>query len=73
MLARRRYVNLLLRGGPGALAGIKALLRSFGGRRPIADDLTELSAVSVHHFTSEEGQEGITAFAERREPRWVRR
>lgn len=68
-----RFVRLLLRGAPGALAGIKALLGSYPGRRPIAEELAELSAVSVRHFTSDEGQEGIAAFAEKREPHWVPR
>ncbi len=69
----RRYVDMLLRGAPDALAGTKALLR----RRPalgVADtDLDELVALSVRHFTSEEGQEGIAAFAAKRDPEWLPR
>lgn len=60
----------LVRGAPAALAGTKELLR-----RPIADDLREelayLSELSVGYFRSEEAAEGIAAFREKRDPRWV--
>ncbi|MDP9240633.1 MAG: enoyl-CoA hydratase-related protein [Actinomycetota bacterium] len=66
----RRYVDLLLRGAPEALAATKSLLQ----RQPrIPDDLNEMSALSVRHFTSAEGQEGMAAFAAKRDPSWVRR
>jgi methylglutaconyl-CoA hydratase len=65
-----RYAGLLLRGAPGALAGAKELLR-----RPLsgslADDLAELSSLSVRYFTGPEGREGVRAFAEKRDPAWV--
>jgi methylglutaconyl-CoA hydratase len=32
-----------------------------------------MNELSAHHFASEEGQEGIAAFAERRAPAWVPR
>ncbi|MFF4414128.1 enoyl-CoA hydratase family protein [Streptosporangium sp. NPDC001559] len=64
------YAGMLLRGGPEALALTKRLVRevpalSFeeGTRR-----MTELSA---QRFTSAEGQEGITAFMQKRAPSWV--
>jgi len=64
----QRYVGMLLRGAPGALAAIKALLR----RQPLPDvrDLAELAELSARHFTSDEGQEGIAAFAAKRDPSW---
>ena len=62
------YVAALLKGGPTALAGTKALLRR------VLDDsderyaaLLELSAVQ---FSSDEGREGAMAFAEKRRPSW---
>jgi len=65
-----RYCDLLVQGAPGALAATKQLLR----RPPaasMADDIAALSALSARHFTSEEGQEGIAAFREKRPPRWI--
>lgn len=62
-----RYASMLAQGGPGALATIKELLR-----RPLTmDDLPSLVTVSARQFASEEGQEGIAAFGEKRPPRWV--
>ncbi|MDQ6874797.1 MAG: enoyl-CoA hydratase-related protein [Actinomycetota bacterium] len=67
----RRYVDMLLRAGPDALAATKALLRRAPAPRPTAADLEELSALSVRHFTSAEGQEGIAARREKRDASWV--
>jgi len=64
------YVAALVRGAPGALAGTKALLR----RSPVvtvADDVAELTALSVGYFGSPEGIEGISAFREKRDPSWL--
>jgi methylglutaconyl-CoA hydratase len=60
----------LLRGAPVALADTKRLLR----RPPAADlraELAELSALSVTYFRSPDAAEGIAAFREKRDPRWV--
>lgn len=65
-----RYVDMLLRGGPGALAACKRLTRRPAGPS-MAADLAELGAVSAERFASEEGQEGIAAFAAKRQPRWA--
>ena len=54
----------LLLGGPQALAATKRLLR-----RP--HTVHELQAISESLFTSEEGREGMAAFAEKRAPRWT--
>ena len=65
-----RYVDLLRRGAPGALAATKALLQ-----RPLGDDLDTafeaMQELSARHFASAEGQEGMAAFAEKRPPSWV--
>lgn len=67
-----RYAEMLARGGPDALAATKEMLR-----RPPATDLsTDLAAMlelSAGFFASAEGQEGMTAFAEKRDPAWVPR
>jgi len=65
-----RYVGLLRLGAPGALAATKALLQ-----RPLGDDLdaafAAMQELSARHFASEEGQEGMAAFAEKRPPSWA--
>lgn len=67
-----RQVGMLTRGGPAALAATKRLLRERTGR-PIAAELEELSALSVRHFTSAEGREGVAALRDRRDAAWVPR
>jgi methylglutaconyl-CoA hydratase len=61
------HVTALAAGAPAALAETKRLLRA-GGLRGSAGELLELSA---RFFASEEGQEGIAAFREKRPARWV--
>lgn len=65
-----RYVEMLRLGAPGALAGVKALLRR---QRPssMSADFAEMNALSADYFAGEEGQEGIRAFAEKRPPAWA--
>ena len=65
-----RYRDMLVRGGPAALAATKAMLR----RTPSEDMATDLAAMlelSAEFFASEEGQEGVAAFVEKRDPNWV--
>ncbi|GIJ78482.1 methylglutaconyl-CoA hydratase [Micromonospora phaseoli] len=65
-----RYCDSLVRGAPTALAGAKQLLR----RRAATDlraELAELAALSTGYFLSTDGIEGVTAFREKRPPRWV--
>jgi methylglutaconyl-CoA hydratase len=65
-----RYVDLLRRGAPNALAATKALLQ-----RPPDGDLdaafAAMQELSARHFASAEGQEGMAAFVEKRPPAWV--
>jgi methylglutaconyl-CoA hydratase len=63
-----RYVADLLRGAPGALAGTKALLRD---PTTLREDLVRLTRLSLEHFTSAEGREGVQAFREKRDPGWI--
>ncbi len=69
--AVQRYVESLVLGAPAALAATKELLRSTRDGRPLADQVADLSAVSVRFFASAEGREGVRAFAEKRNPAWV--
>jgi methylglutaconyl-CoA hydratase len=64
---RAQLVHLTA-GAPTALAETKRLLRA--GRRLEVESLLELSA---RFFASEEGQEGIASFREKRAARWVPR
>jgi methylglutaconyl-CoA hydratase len=66
----KRYTDMLALGGPTALAATKSMLTS---QRPesMSDDFAEMLQLSARHFAGEEGQEGITAFAEKRKPSWV--
>ncbi|MBK1786470.1 enoyl-CoA hydratase family protein [Prauserella cavernicola] len=65
-----RYVRSLAHGGPVALASTKELLQGESGRE-MPKAFAEMLATSSRFFASEEGQEGITAFGEKRKPSWV--
>ncbi|GAA4903202.1 methylglutaconyl-CoA hydratase [Stackebrandtia albiflava] len=63
------YAEDLVRGAPGALAGAKRLLRA--GRDDIRTELSGLAKLSAEYFLSEEGREGVAAYAEKRDPAWL--
>ncbi|RZT87642.1 methylglutaconyl-CoA hydratase [Pseudonocardia sediminis] len=65
-----RYTGMLALGAPNALAGAKEMLRR---TRPesMERDFAEMNTLSAGFFASEEGQEGIRAFGEKRKPSWV--
>lgn len=65
-----RYVALLLRAAPGALAGTKDILREVLADS-VADGLVKMGELSARYFASAEAREGMTAFAEKRDPSWV--
>ena len=64
-----RYLAMLRLGGPTAVAATKGILRRVGSL-PMEKAFEEMSHLSVSFFSSEEGQEGMRAFRERRPPRW---
>ncbi|GAA2528669.1 enoyl-CoA hydratase-related protein [Pilimelia columellifera] len=64
------YCEALARGGPVALGETKRLLRRPAGAS-VREELTELSALSVGYFGSDEGREGVTAFKEKRPAAWI--
>ncbi len=63
-------VEGLLKGGPEALAATKALLRELRDAER-GEEATEIMARRIAQLrTGEEGQEGLGAFLEKREPAW---
>lgn len=66
----QRYADLLLRGAPGALAVTKRVLRE-AGALPVATGLARMAELSADRFASRECQDGLAAFAEKRDPGWV--
>jgi methylglutaconyl-CoA hydratase len=68
--ATQRYVGLLLRGAPGAIAATKAILRDVP-TLSLADGLARMAELSAQRFASPEAREGMVAFAGKRDPDWV--
>ncbi len=61
----------LLQGGPIALGECKRLIRDMSGR-PIDDSVTQETAARIARVrATDEAQEGIASFFEKRKPRWV--
>jgi methylglutaconyl-CoA hydratase len=67
--AVENVVSQLLQGGPAAQAAIKALLHQVEATEPL-EALGLMTSLIAELRTSEEGQEGLEAFLEKREPRW---
>ena len=65
-----RYSDLLLRGAPGALGVTKTVLHE-AATLPVADGLARMAKLSATRFASAEAQEGMAAFAEKRDPAWA--
>ncbi len=65
-----RYVEMLRLGAPGALAATKEMLRR---ERPASMEaqFDEMLTLSAGFFASDEGQEGMRAFAAKRPPVWA--
>lgn len=66
------YTSALSLGGPSAMAATKQLRRVLPGRE-VSVALTDMLELSSRHFASLEGQEGISALREKRQPAWVAR
>ncbi|MCC5581846.1 enoyl-CoA hydratase/isomerase family protein, partial [Microtetraspora sp. AC03309] len=64
------YAGMLLRGGPEALAITKRLVREVPAM-PVAEGMRRMAELSAERFASEEGQEGIRAFMEKRPAAWA--
>ena len=65
-----QLVTLLRRGAPQALAATKLLLRDVTTGDP-AEKFEEMKARSRQAFESDDGQEGMRAFLEKRQQRWM--
>ncbi|OLR95382.1 enoyl-CoA hydratase family protein [Actinokineospora bangkokensis] len=65
-----RYTDMLALGGPKALAATKQMLRR-APAESMSADFSEMLRLSAGFFASAEGQEGITAFAQKRKANWV--
>lgn len=64
------FVAALVRGAPGALRGAKELLRRQKADT-FRDEIAAMTELSVSYFGSAEGIEGIMAFRDKREPKWI--
>lgn len=64
------YVRSLTLGAPTALAATKDLLQGEQARG-MSQAFETMLATSAQFFASEEGQEGMAAFAQKRMPNWV--
>ena len=62
--------GMLALGGPNALAATKRMLRE---PKPadLGESFADMLELSAPFFASAEGQEGITAFMQKRKPNWV--
>jgi methylglutaconyl-CoA hydratase len=65
-----RYTAMVLRGAPGALAATKSILRD-ATAEPLAERLARMAELSGTLFGSDEAREGMTAYAQKRDPAWV--
>lgn len=65
------WVEALLKNGPRALAECKALIRSISGR-PLGQKVVDYTVERIASVrVSPEGQEGLSAFLQKRKPDWV--
>jgi len=66
-----RYVREILTSAPTAMAAAKDLIKEIHGSRP-AEVIAITTGRIAEQRVSEDGQEGMRAFLEKRKPRWVR-
>jgi methylglutaconyl-CoA hydratase len=65
------WVETLLKNGPQAMAECKALIRSVTGR-PLGPKVIDYTVDRIANVrVSPEGQEGLSAFLQKRKPNWV--
>jgi methylglutaconyl-CoA hydratase len=67
-----RLINTLLANGPAAVTGAKQLVFDVAGK-PIDQQLIDATCETIAAIrVSEQGQEGLQAFLERRKPQWIK-
>jgi methylglutaconyl-CoA hydratase len=64
------YTGMLLRGAPEALAIAKRLPREVPALT-VEEGFARMAELSAERFGSAEAKEGIAAFLEKRDPRWL--
>jgi methylglutaconyl-CoA hydratase len=64
------YTGMLLRGAPEALAIAKRLPRTVPAM-DVEEGFAQMAELSAERFGSDEAREGIAAFLEKRDPRWI--
>jgi methylglutaconyl-CoA hydratase len=69
--AVQRQVDLLLKAGPVASASAKALVRAVGAHADGARHDADNAALIARLRVSAEGQEGLSAFLDKRKPSWL--
>ncbi len=66
-------LSMLLENGPGAMAAVKSLMDRIAGG-PLDEAMIEDTARRISEIrATEEGKEGVSAFLEKRKPRWSKR
>jgi methylglutaconyl-CoA hydratase len=65
------YIREILTGGPEALAAAKALIPRVAGQPRSAEVQTVTATAIASRRVSAEGQEGLKAFLEKRQPAWA--
>jgi methylglutaconyl-CoA hydratase len=64
------YVRELLTSAPGAIAGAKQMIARVAGKPPA--DVAAMTAETIaRHRVSDEGQQGMKAFLEKRRAPWL--
>jgi methylglutaconyl-CoA hydratase len=69
--AVQRQIDLLLKAGPLASASAKALVRAVVGHADGARHDADNAALIARLRVSPEGQEGLSAFLDKRKPQWI--
>jgi methylglutaconyl-CoA hydratase len=64
------YAGSILKGAPGALSGCKRLVREVP-QMSLDEGFAQTSEWTAQYFASDEAREGMTAFAQKRPPRWA--
>lgn len=69
--AVQRQIDLLLKAGPIATASAKTLVRDVAAHGDADRHDADNAALIAHLRVSPEGQEGLTAFLDKRKPSWI--